>query len=269
MRYKFGFAFYLIFFGLLSVQAKTNNLQKDTLVKKEPRIWVGLSFSPDYCNMISTPYSNYYYIQDKSNKTKPGYSCYFNLKCRISKNLSVKTGLSIHNMGYQTKKKDTLFFEPGFASLLPYPTYTKFPSYLLNAKAVFSYNFYSIPLALDYMFYTKNKRLIINVTCGAEINWLYNMQFKSVDKSGTVLYRYNYPVTYSIPLPGMSTTTPYSNNPYFSSVLNVGLNYKINNHLIFTVEPTFRFMFTSGETKGWGYSLYSIGINTGLSYTFL
>jgi len=269
MKYK-TLALCLIFFAYISVQAKTNYTTKDTLVKKQPRMWVGLSFSPDYCNIISSshsPNSNCYNIYDKSNKVKPGYSCYFNLKCRISKNLSVKTGLSVHNMGYQTKKKDTLFFEPGFASLLPYPTYTKFPSYLLNAKAVFSYNFYSIPLLVDYMFYTKNKKIIINVACGAEINWLHKMQFKSVNDAGAVLYRYNYPVTYSIPLPGSSTITPYSNNPYFSSVLSVGLNYKITNHLIFTVEPTFRYLFTSSENL-WGYSLYSIGLNTGLSYLF-
>jgi|GEM_PF-5038111 hypothetical protein len=268
MRYKFSFAIFMFFFVLISVHARTNHLLKDTLVKKESRIWAGLSFSPDYCNIISSPYSNGCDIQNKSYNPKLGYSCYFNLKCRISKNLSVKTGFSIHNMSYQTNKKDTLFFLPGLAPLASYPTYGIFPSYLLNAKAVFSYNVYSIPLMVDYMIYTKNKKLIINVACGAEINWLYKMQFKSVDNSGTVLFRYDYPVTYSIPLPGASTTTRYSNSPYFSSILSVGLNYKINNHLIFMLEPTFRYMFTYSQTS-WGYSLYSIGVNTGLSYTFL
>ena len=247
--------------------------KEDTLSVKEKLITVGISFSPDFCYSTLNQSIKDLYVP------KAGDSYGFTIKCRLSKNISIKTGFSYHNLGYQTKKMDTVFYLQGQSGIIYKPVngaisrnYYYPLQYLLNARAVYSYSFYGIPIVIDFKIKTKNKNLFFNVGFGAEINWLTKAQFKLVDNKNVTSDHYTYRTGNNYPLEGIPTPGygwEYSSGPRIMGLLNAGLNYKLNNHFTVSLEPSFRFVFSGVPDAIYRNKyIYSIGVNTGINYTF-
>lgn len=228
--------------------------KEDTLKVKDNRFFIGLSCSPDFCYR-----TNLNHTDDKQYLPKLGSSYYFSLKFRIHKNISFKTGFVLHYMGYQTKRIDSIaIYNPTFNGV----NY----SYVLNGKYLYSSTYCGIPVLIDYRIKTKNNKLYFNVSCGVEISWLPKDGYTIVNNQNKTMYSYYSIVGNVYPLPGSSKIT-YKPFPFFIGVINAGLNYRLNNNLVLTIEPTYRNV-SSSQPQVLVYALYSIGINTGINFTF-
>ena len=227
--------------------------KEDTLTVKDKCLSVGVSYSPDFCyTTVSNNRDKGIYVP------KIGYSYGFTIKYRICKNVSIKMGFAYHKMGYQTKKGDSIFYQQYQSGV--------FYKSIDNLKAVYSYTFYGVPILIDFKIRTKNKKLFLNVSCGAEINWLPNAQFKIINDKNITTYSYTYIKGNGDPLPNGSGWM-YPVGPRIMGLLNTGFNYKLNNKFTLSLEPSFRFSFNQAPSGVEGY-IYSIGINTGINYTF-
>ena len=239
---------------------KLRGQSTDSTSNKENRFFVGLSASPDYC-FVRFDGENKMFIP------KIAYSFNINLKYRIYKGLSIKTGFAFRNMGFQTPIHDSIFRSPdsGYMSFIRDSIGMRQLGYK-NARLVFSYQFYGIPLLLDYRIKTKDGKLFFNFSCGAELDWLSKAHYQIISNNDVAFDNKFEISSNGIPLPnGVTTFKPF---PYVTGIINVGVNYKLYKHFSLSLEPSFRYVFMYVQAYGPSGYCWSLGINTGVNYSF-
>jgi hypothetical protein len=216
--------------------------------------------SPDYC-FAKFSSSDIDYVP------KSAFSFNINLKYRIHKRLSIKTGFALKNMGFQTPQYDSILKsnDGGFISFARDTFGTPVTGYK-NARIVYSYKFYGIPVLLDYIFNTKSGKTFFNFSCGAELDWLSMAHFEITSNDQTVFDRKFVIGSDATPLPNGDVTI--KSFPFVTGIISFGINYKLIKHLLLSLEPSFRYVFMPVPTSGATVNCWSLGVNTGINFSF-
>jgi hypothetical protein len=254
---KLSLLFFILFSAFTYAQDSTQ-----TKAKKPKRIFIGVSFSSDYCfrtlknNDGSQLSSTIVDLYNKIEVAKFGFTGGVNVCYIITKHISVGLGVQYSNKGFQDKESALTFGDKidrrrGFA----YNTNPSNANLPTSGKIIYTYNYLDIPLKVNFVVGKKKVRFISSI--GLTTNLLINSKntFVGQDSTGK-----------SIKDSGSSTTSTY-NRINLSPTVSCGIDYKINNKMFFRVEPTFRYgIVKMTETPVTQY-LWNAGLN--ISWYFL
>ncbi len=209
---------------------------------------IGFNFSPDYSfrtiknngSGLDPAFTNW----DSLQIGKLGYTTGLNISYKLTNIVVFETGLQYSNKGYRTKEME-LFFDP-----FPEPTD---PSLLTKAKFHYSYQYIGIPLKMTVLFGDGHLRFISGF--GVTTNFLLNVKTRT---------------DYEHPDGKKETkknkTTEGFNKIDISPMINIGVDYQINNSIHLRAEPTFRYGIIKTSSAPPSEYLWNAGLNLGLSY---
>ncbi|MFN8323469.1 MAG: outer membrane beta-barrel protein [Chitinophagales bacterium] len=168
-----------------------------------------------------------------------GYTAGLNVCFNIKKIVGLETGIQYSNKGYQTKKQDLVFGQPG--SNLP-----------IQSKFVYDFHCIDIPVKVNFTIGKKKVRFFTSV--GLTTNIFIKEMLTSFWYYSNRTDKKTSPAGYDYKKVNISLT------------ISVGIDYKINDRMNLRVEPTFRYgVLKIIDTPVTGY-LYSGGLN--ISYYF-
>lgn len=230
--------------------------QDSTKTKKASRFFIGVNFSPNYNfrtlknNDGSDLSKTIVGIYNKIETAKFGFSSGLNLCYIFTKHISLDLGVQFSNKGFQNKESNLTFGDMidrrrGFV----YNTNNS----SIKGKIVYSYNYLDIPLKVNFVFGKKKLRLISSI--GLTTNLLINSKNSFVGQDST-----------GKSIKNSSNTTPTYNRINLSPTISCGIDYRVNDKMLFRVEPTFRYgIFKMTNTPVTQY-LWNAGLN--ISYYF-
>lgn len=221
------------------------NEPKETSVTTFRKIQIGINFSPDICfrtlkNDDGSSSSNLVITQRNALEiAKIGYTTGINACFNIKTFLAVEAGIQYSNKGYRTKKYDLVFAQPG----------QSFPQ---QTKNIFSVHYIDVPLKVKYILGKKRLRFL------GGIGLVTNIFLKEM------VTKYYY---YSDHTDKKRTATGFNYNTInLSSVVSIGIDYKINNRMNLRLEPTFKYSLLKMTPTPVVPYLYNAGLN--VSYYF-
>lgn len=231
----------LITFSSLVVQA-----QESRPAKESKRIFVGISFSPDYNFRTlknsdgSATSDNVINRRNNLEIGKFGYSTGLNLYINFSKRLALETGIQYSNKGYKTKKQDVVFGQP-------------VPNTPAKARFIYTYQYIGIPLKANFNFGKNKVRFITGI--GFATNILINQKQTSILEYAD----------------GRKDKTKQSSTSNFknldiSPLISIGIDYKINDQVHVKAEPTFRYGLLKTIDAPVSEHLWNAGLNIGFYY---
>lgn len=210
------------------------------------KISIGFNFSPDY---------NYRTIKSTGKLPDPGfeswednqigklgYTTALTMFIKLSDRVELETGLQYSNKGYQTKTMNLVFEGE--------PTN---PLVQTKAKFLYSYQYIGIPLKLNLFFGEGDVRFVSGI--GVTTNFLLNVQNKGY-------YEY---------ANGKKETTKSKSTDGFnkidmSSMISLGIDYKLTNTIHLRAEPTFRYGIIKTKDSPNKENLWNAGVNLGISF---
>lgn len=203
---------------------------QDKDASMDRRIFIGLSFSSDYCyrslHQVDTEITDSLWnyvknIEDSIEKPKFGYTAGINVVYRISKKLDIESGLYFSNKGYKT---------------IPILTYYdwEYPPVVAVNKS--SYYYLVIPLKVNYTFLRSKMKIVASLGTSLDIF------LKSYVKT-----------TAEDPTESFTTQKRSSSYKYrkidISPMLGLGVRYDISQKLIVKMEPTFSYGILDIDNK--------------------
>jgi len=233
-----------IFFAALSfISAEA---QEPLNQKAQKNISLGFSFSPDYSfrslsNNDGSPSSGFIInVRNGYETDKFGYTTGLNLNIECSKHIEFQTGILYSNKGYQTIKQD-----------LNYPA----PSPNLPTQIKFVYNFHYLDIPFKINFATGKNKVKFIAGAGITANFLLKENEKNI--------RY-----YSN---GDNKEEKESSTSDFekfniSSLISLGVEYKLNENIFLRTEPTFRYGLLKVIDEPVTERLWNLGLNIGVYY---
>jgi Outer membrane protein beta-barrel domain len=231
----------LTLFSSFAMQA-----QKSKSSKEPQQIFIGVNFSPDYTNRklknnngIAT--TGIVLNSRNDNETgKFGYTTGLNVCIHFTKLIGFETGIQYSNKGYQTKKMDLNFGQPG-------------PGLPTKSKHIYNYHYIDIPLKVNFTFgkgkvqFFSSAGFITNIFIKATQTNILEYADGRKDKRKE------------------SSTFDYKKID-ISPMISVGFTYKINEKMHFTVEPTFRYGILKIIDAPITEYLWNAGLNMGFYY---
>ncbi len=214
--------------------------------KKEKKITIGYSFSPDYSfRTLKNDGSNsstdlVIDLRNDIEKAKLGYTTGFNLTLPISKFFSFETGIQYANRGYKTKEQQLTF---------PTPDPIIVDRIIIN----YSYQYIGIPLMAKFSFGKTKARFISSA--GFITNFLVNSkQTFTLKYSDGTTEREN-----------QSSSLGF-NKIDISPVVSFGVDYKFTDKMHISAEPTFRYGLVKTKDASVKENLWNAGLAFGISY---
>jgi len=209
---------------------------------------IGFNFSPDYSYRILKPTTQSKWIADLRDTLeipKFGYTTGLNLLFRVSRNITLETGLQYSNKGEKTKTYPLLFINPNSPQE---PTVTQ------DVSFVYSYNYLDIPIKAN--FFLINKKFKLFLSGGISNNLLLFSTSKST-------------ITFS---PGNSSTSTVITSTKYSTVnmavlAGFGIEHHLNSRCSLRLEPIYRRSLRSIIDAPIESYLYSVGMNFGLYFS--
>ncbi|MFM6926304.1 MAG: outer membrane beta-barrel protein [Ferruginibacter sp.] len=169
-----------------------------------------------------------------------GYTTGLNVCFGISKQLALETGIQYSNKGYRTSNKDLVYFPPD-------------PTAPVKAKFVYAYQYLGIPIKATFFFGKGNLRFVTGI--GFTTNLLLNIK-------NTATYEY---ANGSTEKKTQSSTSGF-NKVDLSPMVSAGFQYKLNNKIHISAEPTFRYGLIKTKDVSITEKLWNVGLNMGLYY---
>ena len=240
-----------VFIILLSSLLITNVLaqeQKDTIVKKESKWSLGIYASPNYSyrRIYSDASFRQYdvYYRNKNDIPDYGYGISAELKYIINKKITITTGLNFDLLKYKTGLLDTAYAYPDPYDLSHSVTYYNI------LKQIYSHTFLSIPTIFNYTLI--KRRVSYFIGFGGSFSYL--LKSKKINYNTVENRKFDDAVEQS------------SNQFLFFGIIQSGVNYHINNNIIISLYPQFKYSNPLTIYYELKEQLYSFNINIGISF---
>ena len=210
------------------------------------KIMLGLSFSPDYCSRVLKSKPSYNSFVEERNDTeipKFGFTTGLNLLMRLDRKLDLESGIFYSNKGYKTQKQNLFWLDNN-------------KDVPVNYQVIYTYQYFDIPLKLNYYFITSRIRFFL--TSGISLNIFNRQQIKLKLEEAN----------------GNRSSSLSQNDLGFSSVnlellTGVGMFYTLSDRMHLKVQPIYRTSLTSLTSSTMiNEKLYSIGVDIGFYFTF-
>lgn len=210
---------------------------------------LGISFSPDMSYRWirvkeETGYTGQIVeLRNEMETPKFGFTTGLNVKYVFNEQWSLQTGIIYANKGYQTKKTEAIWPEPG-------------PSLATHLKSKYDLHYVNVPLLVNYTIGKGKMKFLLNG--GLILNTFIQERYKA-----WLFYNDGNVETYK-----SKTNTGYRRFT-FSSLIGAGIQYEPNNQSEFRVVPTFRIGLPSitNNTPISG-SLWSLGVDFSYFFSF-
>lgn len=231
----------LLFTALISLSIKAQE------AKTMQKILIGFNFSPDYqyrtLKNNDGSASGDLVIKSRNDIeiAKLGFTTGLNIYFNCSKNVGVETGIQYSNKGYKIKNQHLTWENPA-------------PGLATKATTIYSCQYIGIPLKAKFFVGKTNLRFISSV--GFMTNFLLN-----VKQNITLEYDNG-----STEEKTQSTTSGF-NKVDISPMVSVGIDYKLNEKIHLTAEPTFRYGLIKTKDAPVSENLWNAGVNMGLYYS--
>lgn len=207
---------------------------------------IGLSIDPAYSyrtlskQVDSSSADIIYKSRNEREIAKPGYHFAITMRYQVNNILQIETGFQYANKGYRTKKQSTVFFPPDPGQ----PTYASFK---------YNYNYIGIPIIVRALY--GRPKLQFSTSLGVASNLLLNVKTKS---------KYEYADGHN---EHDIESSSYNYKKFdLAPMLGVGINYRMNNKLLLSIEPTFRYSVLPTTETAIRERFWSVGVNAGLFY---
>lgn len=209
-------------------------------------ISLGFSFSPDYSyrtlhNNDGTSSSNFIInIRDGYETGKFGYTTGLSLDFECSKRIGFQTGLLYSNKGYQTTKQDMYYPSPD-------------PSVPVQIKTVYNFHYLDVPFKVNFV--TGKNKVKFIAGAGITVNFPLEENEKNI-------------LNYSngdIKKEKHSSTYDYE-KLNISSLVSLGVEYKLKENIFLRAEPTFRYGLLKIIDLPVTEYLWNVGLDIGVYY---
>lgn len=230
--------FIIIGFASFSVQGQDS--------KTLPKILIGFNFSPDYSfrsHKNSDGNSSTDLVIQNRKETelaKFGYTTGLNILFNFSQLIGFETGIQYSNKGYKTKKQDLIFIPPNPAS----------PS---KVRFTYAYQYIGIPLKAKFTMGKSKMRFLTSI--GFMTNFLLNTKH-------TANYEYSNGSTEK----KTESSSIKFNKIDISPMMSIGVDYKLNNKIHISAEPTFRYGVIKIKDAPVAERLWNAGLNFSCYY---
>ena len=211
------------------------------------KLSLGLSFSPDYCYRTLKPDAGSKWIAEARDTFEIptfGYTAGLILNLKITKRISLETGLLFSDRGERTKKM----------TLYPLDTLGQLNS-TIPTKITYFYHYLYLEIPCKINYCLLNRRMKIFISGGISPSIFLTQRTKSIAE-----YFDEH----------TNTRSTNSNSDFrifgLSFTGSVGFSYDLTSKFFLTIEPTYRRSIISivdAPIRGY---MYSIGLNTGLYY---
>lgn len=236
----------LIFFSLLAILFYPAHAQQPKKQKAQSRLSVGINFSPDYSfrTLKNDDGSSSADLVIKNRNdvetAKFGFTTGLNARIDFSKQFGFETGIQYSGKGYKTKNQDLLYLPPN-------------PFLPVKARTVYSYHYIGIPLKARFTLGEGKARFISGI--GFMTNFLLKAR-----QATTFEYA-----------DGRKDKRSQASTSDFkavdiSSMLSLGIDYKINEKLNLVAEPVFRYGVLKTADNPVKEYLWNAGLNIVLYY---
>ena len=206
---------------------------------------LGIHFSPDVCyrtlqNNDGSAMSDAIIQQRNENEIfKLGYTLGLTTLLPLNKRISLESGITYSNKGYQTTMQVLYYFQYD-------------PAFPQKMKSIYNYHYIDIPLKANFIFGKKKLRFISSL--GLTTNVFIRETSTSV-------------LVYSDRTERNSSATNFKYNRFnLSPSIGVGIDYKINDKMNLRIQPSFSYGILKIIDAPITAYLYSGGIN--MSYFF-
>jgi hypothetical protein len=232
----------LLLFNFLTAQDIVRKTEQKTF-------FAGIHFSPDYSfrQLINSDGQSgteaVIRSRNRIEEARFGFSTGVSFGLHLSSRLQFESGLFFSDRGYKTEKELLVYIPPVF------------PGSPTAVKHVYKKHFLDVPLRLIYIW--AGKRLQLAPAGGLALNLLLNQR--------QVTYNYYG----SGEVKKQKTKLQEDFRKFNLSVqLGVGLRYRLNNRILLSTEPVFRYgLFKSADTPV-AEKLWTAGLNTGFYFSF-
>lgn len=210
------------------------------------QIFVGINFLPGYSYRTlehSSTDPNTTTAVDVRNEMeipKFGYAGGLSVSVQLKKHVGVSIGVQYSDKSYQTKKYDVYYQRPD-------------PAMPSRIRIIYNYHYLDVPLTMNLAF---GKKVQFVSSIGMVVNFLLNANQRNIleyengkterrDQSSTLDFR----------------------KINLSSMMGVGIAYKINGRSFLKVEPTFRYGLLKTVEAPIFEHLWTTGINVGFYHS--
>jgi hypothetical protein len=230
---------------LCSLSADAQDAFDNKATVESKGISVGVNFSPDFCfrtlrnNDGSSSYNLVMYLRNKNEVPMFGYSAGLNLQFNCTRHFALETGIQYAHKGYQTKRITLTYEQPD-------------PNAPQHVKTTYHYYYVDIPLKANFIF--GKSRLRFLTSGGLSTNILIKENQSMI-------------LEYADSRKKSSTGVPVYDKRKLniSSLVSIGIDYKLNPKISIVVQPTFRYGIIKTPDTPVSSNLWSAGLNTGLS----
>ena len=246
--------FILVFVSVFSYAQDSAQASKP----KSRRVYIGASFSADYCyrtlinNDGSSLSSTIVSMYNNIDKPKFGYTSGISVGYKLSKHISIESGVLYSNKGYQTAE-----MELTFGYMIDRRRGFVYPSSPPEGRGriIYRYNYLDIPLRVNFVFGKKKLHIISSVGITTNLLVSATNTFVGKDVHGNIISS------------SSSNTTSSYNRVNLSPMVSCGIEYTINPRMFFRIEPTFRYgILKLSDTPVTQY-LWNAGINVGYYFS--
>lgn len=234
----------------ISILLSTIICGQENKLKSDSKLMIGLHCSPGISYRYLT--SNGEMIpnsiiasRDEQEIVKFGYSAGFSGIFQFNRMLGLEFGMQYSNLGYQSRK--IVFFSGTGA--------TNMSAVMTHFDFKYTYHYMGIPLMLNTLFGKGKVRFLLsagvvtNVLVGGTLTSRLHYLDGSVDKNRSNFVKDD-PIT-------------EYNRINFMPVVNIGVNYDINEKLLVRIAPTFSYGVRSVANTPISEYLWNCGVNAG------
>jgi Outer membrane protein beta-barrel domain len=234
-----------IFFLLLAPTFLTVHAQDAKKQSLTNKLLIGFNFSPDY-NFRTLKNKGGEFgdlVVDSRNSAeigKLGYTTGFAVCLNFSEQIALETGIQYSNKGYKTKNIDLIISQPD-------------PNFPIKVRTSYSYQYIGVPLRAKFTFGKSKVRFA--PSAGFMTNFLLGVKQTSVYEyaNGETDERKN-------------SMTGNFNKIDISTIISLGVDYKLNDKTHLIAEPTFRYGMISTKDAPVTEQLWNTGINVGVYF---
>lgn len=226
--------------------------KKETVLKKERKVFVKFFFSPTYSfnvakasqSTIITSYPDWYVKYTFDNKKEVGdwgFNCGILLDIKLNKRINMETGIMREEINYKINKGTVFLTEEYGDQQNGPPVFETRNDIAIKHK----YIFFTAPLIVNYKI--NQKKLFYNVGSGFAIDILRSFYtIFTIGDSGIEGTRYTYHI---------ATAPNFSIIPYLSFIFKLGICYQPRKNFIIGIEPTLKyFLKNNHEPSSYGYN---------------
>lgn len=236
-------------FILMLVLISCSLYGQDNTVSKSRKFFIGANFSPDYCYRILTQndkkipdslWSTVKNTLDSIELAKFGYTTGIAFGYQFNDLIGIETGILYANKGYK------------MVPLLIIYDWNK-PGVI--ATNIVSHTYIDFPFRANITVLKKRVQLITSV--GVVLNFLVQSSIKIIPETATS---------------DVKAQTQINHYDFkkinLSSILSIGLKYKLNDRISLRAEPTFRYGILNMDDKSVANRhLFNLGLNIGLYFS--